>query len=109
MNTLDPALTVAPVVPTGGATIHLPCYADKAVVFWNGPGNPIRSIRNQYTLSKPELETLVASYGGLYLPISGPMLLMFSDYHWARRCQQLLIQLGLSTQRCGCHLQLQEP
>ena len=31
--------TDSPVIPTGSATIHLPCYADMAVVFWNGPGN----------------------------------------------------------------------
>jgi hypothetical protein len=63
----------------------------------------------QHTLSKPELETLVASFGGLYLPIPEPILVVFSDYHWARRCQQLLSQRGVPTKRTGRHLQLQEP
>lgn len=61
-----------------------------------------------HTLSKPELQTLVESYGGLYLSSAGQILLIFTDYHWARRCNSQLVKRGLSTLRHGCHIQLQE-
>lgn len=59
-----------------------------------------------YALSKPELEILVASYGGHTVTTIDHQLLIFDDYHWARRCEAQLIKLGLSTQRWGCHIQL---
>jgi hypothetical protein len=62
-----------------------------------------------HTLSLPELETLVASFGGQCLTTPDHPLLLFDDTHWARRCDVQLIKLGLSTQRWGCHIQLQEP
>ena len=58
------------------------------------------------TLSKTELQNLVESYGGRYLTKVGHLLLIFEDSHWARRCDMQLIKRGLSTQRCGCHIQL---
>lgn len=61
-----------------------------------------------YSLSKPELERLVISYGGVYLPTSDHPLLLFDDVHWARRCHAQLNKLGVSTQRWGCHIQLSE-
>ena len=69
------------------------------------PLNPL--IQEQYTLSKLELETLVTSYGGVCRHLSEQMLLIFDDTHRARRCEAQLIKLGLSTQRWGCHIQLQ--
>ena len=58
--------------------------------------------------TKPELQTLVESYGGLYLSTAGQILLIFADYHWARRCNSQLLKRGLSTLRHGCHIQVQE-
>lgn len=58
------------------------------------------------SLSKIELHNLVESYGGRYLTKVGHLLLIFEDSHWARRCDMQLIKRGLSTQRCGCHIQL---
>jgi hypothetical protein len=69
---------------------------------------PEQHNQEQHPLSKSELEILVASYGGLILPIPAPMLVVFLDYHWARRCQHLLNQRGVPAQRTGCHLQLPE-
>jgi hypothetical protein len=69
--------------------------------------NPLK--QEQYPLSKLELETLATSYGGVYRHIPDQMLLIFDDTHRARRCEAQLIKLGLSTQRCGCHIQLPEP
>jgi hypothetical protein len=69
--------------------------------------NPLH--QEQYTLSKQELETLVASYGGFCRYLPDQMLLIFDDTHRARRCEAQLIKLGLSTQRWGCHIQLPEP
>jgi len=63
--------------------------------------------QEQYALSKPELETLVESYGGVCLPSADQTVLLFADYHWARRCQQLLSKRGVSATRFGCYLQLQ--
>ena len=63
----------------------------------------------QHPLSKLELDTLVASYGGVCLSSAEQTLLIFADYHWARRCQHLLGQRGVPSLRIGCHLQLQEP
>ena len=60
-----------------------------------------------YTLSKLELETLVVSYGGVCRHLPEQMLLIFDDAHRTRRCEAQLIKLGLSTQRWGCHIQLQ--
>jgi hypothetical protein len=65
--------------------------------------------QEQHPLSKLELDTLVASYGGLCLLSADQMVLIFADYHWARRCQHLLGQRGVPSLRIGCHLQLQEP
>jgi len=65
--------------------------------------------QEQYALSKPELETLVESYGGHCLPSADQTVLLFADYHWARRCQQLLSKRGVQSLRIGCHLHLQEP
>ena len=65
--------------------------------------------QEQYTLSKLELETLAASYGGVCRHLPEQMLLIFDDTHRARRCEAQLIKLGLSTQRWGCHIQLPEP
>jgi len=62
--------------------------------------------KNSATLSTPQLHTLVESYGGQCLTSAGQLLLIFDDYHWARRCDFQLIKLGLSTQRWGCHIQL---
>ena len=109
MNTLDPAFNCSPCCTDWRR------YDSPTVLRRQGRGFLERSWKpdplNQepYALSTPELEILVASYGGLYLPISEPILLVFSDYHWARRCQQLLNQRGVPTLRTGCHLQLQEP
>ena len=63
--------------------------------------------QEQYALSKPELETLIESYGGHCLPSADQTLLIFADYHWARRCQNLLSERGVSATRFGCYLQLQ--
>jgi len=72
--------------------------------------NPVNLVnQEQYPLSKPELETLVASYGGICRHLPDQMLLIFDDTHRARRCEAQLIKLGLSTQRWGCHIQLPEP
>jgi hypothetical protein len=65
--------------------------------------------QEHYALSKPELETLAASYGGNYLPSADQTVLIFADYHWARRCQNLLGKRGVPSLRIGCHLHLQEP
>jgi hypothetical protein len=62
--------------------------------------------QEQHALSKPELETLVASYGGLCLSSADNLLLIFDDYHWARRCQNLLDKRGVLATRFGCYLQL---
>ena len=66
--------------------------------------NPLN--QEQYPLSKQELETLVASYGGVCSHLSDQMLLIFDDTHRARLCEAQLVKLGLSTQRWGCHIQL---
>ena len=63
--------------------------------------------QEQYTLSKPELETLVVSYGGICSDLPDQMLLIFDDTHRARSCEAQLVKLGLPTQRWGCHIQLQ--
>ena len=63
----------------------------------------------QHALSKPELETLIESYGGHCLPSTDQTLLIFADYHWARRCHYLLGKRGVSSLSIGCHLHLQEP
>ena len=62
--------------------------------------------KNPATLSKTQLHNLVESYGGQCLTTVGSMLLIFDDYHWAKRCDIQLVKLGLSTQRWGCHIQL---
>ena len=63
----------------------------------------------QHALSKLELGTLVASYGGVCLPSADQTVLVLADYLWARRCQNLLSKRGVSSLRIGCHLHLQEP
>lgn len=60
-----------------------------------------------HELSRRELNILVESYGGVYLPSANQKLLRFSDYHWARRCQFQLLKRGIPSLRVGCHLQLQ--
>ena len=60
-----------------------------------------------HPLSKPELKALVESYGGLCFCSADETLLLFTDYHWARRCQRQLIERGIATIRMGCHIQLQ--
>ena len=82
--------------------------------FWkSGQLNPVNVVnslnQDQYPLSKSELETLVASYGGICRHLPDLMLLIFDDTHRARRCETQLIKLGLSSQRWGCHIQLPEP
>ena len=72
--------------------------------FWK----PGQLSQEQHALSKPELEILVASYGGHCLATTDHWLLIFDDYHWARRCQHLLGKRGVQATRFGCHLQLQE-
>ena len=96
-----------------------PCYTDwrrydsPTVLRRHGRGFLERTWKSdqlsheQHALSKPELETLVASYGGHCLTTTNYRLLIFEDYHWARRCEAQLVKLGLSTQRWGCHIQLQ--
>jgi hypothetical protein len=64
--------------------------------------------RQQQDLSNSALKTLVESYNGLYRPVHGQFLWVFPDAHWARRCQNPLIQRGVVTLRLGCHLQLSE-
>ena len=64
------------------------------------------TVKNPATLSPTEVHRLVANYGGLCLTATDHLLLIFDDYHWARRCEDQLIKLGLSTQRWGCHIQL---
>ena len=109
MNTIDQAFN------------RSPCHTDwrrydsPTVLRRQGRGflertwKPDQFSQEQHALSKPELETLVESYGGLCLPSADQTVLLFADYHWAKRCQHLLSQRGVSTLRCGCHLQLQEP
>ena len=63
--------------------------------------------QEQHALSSPELETLVASYGGSCRPSAEQTVLVFADYHWARRCQNLLSKRGVLATRFGCYLQLQ--
>ncbi len=70
---------------------------------------PEQHNQEQHPLSRPELELLVESYGGVCLDSAGQTVLVFTDYHWARRCETQLIKRGLSAQRWGCHIQLQEP
>ena len=109
MNTLDPAFDCSP------CGTDWRRYDSPTVLRRQGRGFLERSwildplTQEQHALSVPELETLVASYGGFYLPISEPILVVFSDYHWARRCQHLLSQRGVQAIRTGCRLQLQEP
>ena len=98
-----------------------PCYTDwwrydsPTVLRRQGRGfleqfwKPDPLTQELHALSMPELEILVASFGGQCLTTPDHPLLLFDDYHWARRCDAQLIKLGLSTQRWGCHIQLQEP
>jgi len=58
------------------------------------------------SLSQPELNSLVESFGGICLPAQDELLLLFGDGHWARRCQIQLRKLGIETVRFGCHVQL---
>jgi len=57
-------------------------------------------------LSRTELNDLVESYGGQCVKTDDHLLLIFDDYHWARRCDRQLTKLGLPSQRWGCHIQL---
>ena len=68
---------------------------------------PDQCSQEQHALSKPELETLAASYGGVCQPSADQILLLFADYHWARRCQHLLGKRGVPATRFGCYIQLQ--
>ena len=67
------------------------------------PGWPVT---HAVTLSAIELHNLVESYGGHCVTTVDYQLLIFDDAQWARRCDNQLIKLGLSTQRWGCHIQL---
>ncbi len=64
--------------------------------------------RQPQDLSNAALKILVASYGGRYRPVHDQFLWVFPDAHWARRCQNQLIQRGVVTLRLGCHLQWSE-
>ena len=103
----------------------LPCYTD-----WQGYDTPTvlrrqgRDFRQRFglselstsadtqsdqehqPLSKADLKSLVASYGGLCFCSVDKTLLLFPDYHWARRCQRQLTERGLTSIRLGCHIQL---
>ena len=69
--------------------IHPLCYVGMAGVFWNAPGDPRKlSLLNlePHPLSGAELKDLAESYGGLCFRSEDEILLLFADYHWARRC-----------------------
>jgi hypothetical protein len=93
---------------------RIPCHTDwhrydsPTVLRRHGRGFLERSWKPGYsaTLSKTELNSLVESYGGHCLTTADHQLLIFDDHHWARRCDNQLVKLGLSTQRWGCHIQL---
>jgi hypothetical protein len=63
----------------------------------------------RHALTKDELKVLVESYGGLCFCAVDKTVLLFADYHWARRCQRQLLLRGIQSLRLGCYLQLQEP
>ena len=97
---------------------RIPCHTDwhrydsPTVLRRHGRGFLERSwkagspVNNPSTLSKTELHSLVESYGGHCQTTADHQLLIFDDHHWARRCDNQLVKLGLSTQRWGCHIQL---
>lgn len=99
---------------------RIPCHTDwhrydsPTVIRRHGRGylernwSPGNSVHEVQAPSKPELQSLVESYGGLVMPTPDLVLLLFADYHWARRCESQLIKRGVSTLRLGCHIQLQE-
>lgn len=60
------------------------------------------------TFTQEQLHDLVASFGGQCVATVDYQLLLFDDYHWAKRCEDYLIRLGLATFRLGCHIQLKE-
>jgi hypothetical protein len=109
MNTIDQAFN------------RSPCYTDwrrydtPTVLRRHGRGflervwKPDQPNQEPYALSRLELETLAASYGGSCLPSADQTVLVFTDYHWAKRCQHLLDKRGVASLRFGCHLHLQEP
>ena len=70
--------------------------------------NPGHSVHETSVPNRTELQSLVESYGGFYLANDDQILLVFADYHWARRCEQQLVKRGLSTLRLGCYIRLQE-
>ena len=70
--------------------------------------NPGHSVHEIPVPSPTELQSLVESYGGLYLTHADQILLVFADYHWARRCNHQLVKRGLSTLHLGCHIRVQE-
>lgn len=70
--------------------------------------NPGHSVHETSVPNRTELQSLVESYGGFYLANDDQILLVFADYHWARRCEQQLVKRGLSTLRLDCYIRLQE-
>jgi hypothetical protein len=62
-----------------------------------------------HPLSGAELKDLAESYGGLCFRSEDKILLLFADYHWARRCQRQLQTRGVNGIRMGCHIQLPGP
>ncbi|WP_082877620.1 hypothetical protein [Methylomonas koyamae] len=97
---------------------RLPCHTDwqrydsPTVLRRHGRGFLERLWRPQsigpdpQSLSQPELNSLVESFGGICLPAQDELLLLFGDGHWARRCQTQLHKLGIETVRFGCQVQL---
>ncbi|CAD6875325.1 hypothetical protein [Methylomonas fluvii] len=97
---------------------RLPCHTDwrrydsPTVIRRHGRGFLERSFKPGVAvaevdkLSKAELHHLVESFGGLVLPTADAVLLLFADFHWAKRCEQHLTQRGVPSLRLGCHIQL---
>jgi len=104
--------------PSDQSLNRIPCYTDwhryesPTVIRRHGRGflERIWKPGQRYQepgLSRSELVILVESFGGVCLLIKDQTLLLFADYHWARRCQHQLSKRGVSTMRLGCYLQLQ--
>lgn len=97
---------------------RMPCHTDwrrydsPTVLRRHGRGFLERSWRpnqlnpERHQLSKTELKNLVESYGGLCVCSADKILLLFADYHWAKRCQHHLNERGIQNIRLGCHIQL---
>jgi hypothetical protein len=99
---------------------RLPCHTDwhrydsPTVLRRHGRGFLEKSWKNGHAplptidLATFDLNQLAESYGGQCIATVDYQLLIFDDYHWARRCDQQLIKLGLTTLRWGCHIQVHE-